>query len=76
MQVVLDTGSSDLWVTSTDCISCSADTPLFDATKSSSFKKGTTDIPLSYGSGSADGTLAQDTVSMGPFTVNSQAFGA
>ena len=44
--------------------------------KSSSLHKGTQDVPLSYGSGSADGTLAHDTVSMGPFTVNSQAFGA
>jgi len=76
MQVVLDTGSTDLWVTTTDCLSCPVDTPLFDPTKSSSFQQGTQDIPLSYGSGSADGTFARDTVSMGPFTVNSQAMGA
>jgi len=29
---------------------------------------------LSYGSGSADGTLGDDTVSMGPFTVDPQSF--
>jgi Eukaryotic aspartyl protease len=31
---------------------------------------------MAYGSGIASGTLVQDTVSMGPFTVNPQAFGA
>ena len=76
MQVVLDTGSSDLWFTTTGCLDCTTETPLFNPVKSSSLQKGIQDVPLSYGSGSADGTLAHDTVSVAPFTVNSQAFGA
>jgi hypothetical protein len=31
---------------------------------------------MNYGSGTAAGTIARDTVSMGPFTVNPQVFGA
>ena len=75
MQVVLDTGSSDLWFTTTGCLDCTAETPLFNPAKSSSLQKGIQDVPLSYGSDGADGHSAHDTVSVASFTVNSQAFG-
>lgn len=48
---------------------------MLDPTKSSSLQLGTQNIPLNYGSGSASGVLARDTVTMGPFTVNPQSFG-
>lgn len=78
-QVVLDTGSSDLWLASTSCHSCQVQTPLYDPTKSSSAQTITNngqaqEITIQYGSGSVQGTLAQDTVSMGGFTVNPQVF--
>jgi cathepsin D len=73
--LVLDTGSSDLWFATTDCTSCDQGTPELDPTKSSSFKAGNDHIVMNYGSGAASGTDAQDTVSMGPFTVNPQTFG-
>ncbi|KAI0935368.1 hypothetical protein AcV7_003825 [Taiwanofungus camphoratus] len=78
--VVMDTGSSDLWVASTQCISCPADTPEFNPSSSSSLKQNTTvtgqsqSVTITYGSGSVRGTLASDTVSMGGFTVNPQTF--
>ncbi|KAF9556706.1 acid protease [Agrocybe pediades] len=75
--VVLDTGSSDLWVASTDCTACSRSTPLFDSTKSSTFQgsdAGSRPITIRYGSGRVSGTLSQDTVSMGSFTIPSQTF--
>lgn len=72
--LVLDTGSSDLWFATTLCNSCPSGTPEFDPSKSTSLQIGSDSISLKYGSGSALGTIAQDTVTMGPFTVSQQIF--
>ncbi|KAF9050163.1 aspartic peptidase domain-containing protein [Panaeolus papilionaceus] len=75
--VILDTGSSDLWVTDTTCQDCARSTPLFDNTKSSSFKASTSansDVVIHYGSGAVGGSLSSDTVSMAGFTIPSQTF--
>ncbi|KAH9053219.1 acid protease [Lactarius vividus] len=74
--LVLDTGSSDLWFATTACASCPSGTPEFDMSKSTSLQTGTDRIPLRYGSGSATGVIARDTITMGPFTVDQQIFGA
>ena len=77
--VVLDTGSSDLWLASTDCASCSG-VPQFDPSKSSSLQQPQTTtgqsstVTIQYGSGAVAGTLAEDIVNMGGFTVNPQTF--
>ncbi|KZT25525.1 acid protease [Neolentinus lepideus HHB14362 ss-1] len=85
--VILDTGSSDLWLASSTCTTCatiSGDTstasspnsiPLFDPASSSSFKNLTTAFSIQYASGQASGTLGQDTVQMAGFQVTSQTFG-
>ncbi|KAF8169784.1 aspartic peptidase domain-containing protein [Pholiota molesta] len=74
--VILDTGSSDLWFVGTSCLCSQVVT--FQPSHSSSFKGGTpspaSDIEIQYGSGSVTGSLSQDTVSMGGFTVPSQSF--
>ena len=72
----LDTGSSDLWFASTACTTCPEGTPKLDPTKSSTFEIGDLDVVLNYGSGTASGTIARDTVSMGPLTVTPQIYGA
>ncbi|KAI9453773.1 acid protease [Lactarius psammicola] len=72
--LVLDTGSSDLWFATTVCASCPSGTPEFDMSKSTSLQTGTDRISLRYGSGSAAGTIARDTITMGPFTVSQQIF--
>ncbi|RDX54940.1 acid protease [Lentinus brumalis] len=78
-KVVLDTGSSDLWVAATECLSC-GQTPPFDPTKSSTIQQITgisgqgQTIRIQYGSGQVAGILAADTVSMAGFTVNPQRF--
>ncbi|KAJ4490934.1 aspartic peptidase domain-containing protein [Lentinula aciculospora] len=83
MSVVLDTGSSDLWVPGTDCQNCDRQTPTFDSSKSSSFKTSSSSssssssqgkTTIQYGSGAVAGTLAQDTVELGGFTVQGQTF--
>jgi cathepsin D len=72
--VVLDTGSSDLWLATTDCVSCPSSTPLYDPTKSSSSQQASqSQIQIKYGSGAVEGTLAKDTVSLGGFSL-SQTF--
>jgi hypothetical protein len=72
--LVLDTGSSDLWFASSGCAGCSPNTPVLNP-QSSSLQLGTQRISLDYGSGSASGVIARDTVTLGPFTVNPQTFG-
>ena len=78
-KVVLDTGSSDFWVASSQCLSCGS-TPPFDASQSSTIQAVTSasgneqGVSISYGSGSVAGILAQDTVSMSGFNVNPQTF--
>ena len=76
--VILDTGSSDLWVASTQCTSCPSDTPLFQTSQSSSLQ--TTNpaqrIQINYGSGAVAGTVATDTVSMGGFVISNQVLSA
>ncbi|KAK7023139.1 peptidase A1 domain-containing protein [Favolaschia claudopus] len=73
--VILDTGSSDLFVLDSTCSQCS-NAPLFDSSKSSTFTQQQTTKPtiISYGSGSVEGFIGTDTVTMGSFTVPSQTF--
>lgn len=73
--VILDTGSSDLFVVDTSCVECTQNTP-FDGSKSSTFSQqtGGQSLELDYGSGSLLGLAASDTVSMQSFTVSKQTF--
>ncbi|EJD48177.1 acid protease [Auricularia subglabra TFB-10046 SS5] len=71
--VILDTGSSDLWVAGTACTRC-AGVPLFDETQSSTFRNLTQPFQIQYGSGAAAGDLAADVVQMAGFEVPNQAF--
>lgn len=70
--VILDTGSSDLWVEGADCSGCTGDT--YDPSKSSSTSANNASFSISYGSGDASGTLIKDSVSMAGFAVASQTF--
>ncbi|KAF9449184.1 acid protease [Macrolepiota fuliginosa MF-IS2] len=76
--VVLDTGSSDLWVADSTCIGCPSGTPLYDATKSSSNKAASSSssaqTTIKYGSGEVSGTIGSEAVSMGGFNIQNQVF--
>ena len=63
VNVILDTGSSDLWVGSS-----------FNPTASSTFTRSDREVGITYGSGNVNGTFATDTVTMGGFTVPEQGF--
>lgn len=74
--VILDSGSSDLWVANTQCDLCPSGTPEYDSSQSSSFTPSDSSEPVSiqYGIGTVEGILAQDTVTMAGFTVSKQKF--
>ncbi|KAK7457847.1 hypothetical protein VKT23_010192 [Stygiomarasmius scandens] len=71
--VILDTGSSDLWIAGDQCRTCDS-TPTFSSSQSSSAKSLNKDFSITYGSGAAAGTLFTDKVSMAGFQVDNQVF--
>ncbi|KAG1728147.1 aspartic peptidase domain-containing protein [Suillus paluster] len=74
--VILDTGSADLWVADQACTLGCSKVQLFDDLASSTFHNLSTPFQIQYGSGAAAGTLGQDVVQMAGFSVPNQIFGA
>lgn len=74
-KVVLDTGSSNLWVPSKKCgsIACYLH-KTYDADASSTYKANGTEFEIVYGSGSMKGFVSQDTLRIGDLTVEKQDF--
>ncbi|XP_061570087.1 nothepsin [Cololabis saira] len=74
--VVFDTGSSDLWVPSSYCISqACAFHRRFKAFLSSSFQHDGQTFGIHYGSGHLLGVMGRDTLQFGGLTVLNQEFG-
>jgi len=74
-KVVLDTGSSNLWIPSKDCYSIACFLhQSYDHTASTSYKKNGTEFKIQYGSGSLTGIVSQDTVTIGDLTIKKQDF--
>ncbi|EIN09402.1 acid protease [Punctularia strigosozonata HHB-11173 SS5] len=72
--VILDTGSSDLWLADSNCFLGCESIATFDTTSSSTFRNLSTTFDITYGSGRAAGSLAQDTIQMAGFSVSDQIF--
>lgn len=75
-KVVLDTGSSNLWVPSHSCWSpaCWVHTT-FKSSESSTFAKNGTTFEILYGSGGVKGIESNDNVDLGGLTVQGATFG-
>ncbi|KAB5542406.1 vacuolar protease A precursor [Coniochaeta sp. 2T2.1] len=75
-KVVLDTGSSNLWVPSTECgsIACYLHQK-YDSSASSTYKKNGTAFDIRYGSGSVSGYISQDILKIGDLLIKNQDFG-
>lgn len=74
-KVVLDTGSSNLWVPSSECnsIACYLHTK-YDSSSSTTYKKNGTSFEIKYGSGELSGFVSQDTMAIGDLTIKKQDF--
>ncbi|KAK9777619.1 putative Peptidase A1 domain-containing protein [Seiridium cardinale] len=74
-KVILDTGSSNLWVPSQSCgsIACYLHSK-YDSSSSTTFKKNGSDFEIRYGSGSMKGFVSQDTLNIGDLTIKGQDF--
>jgi len=74
-KVILDTGSSNLWVPSTKCtsIACFLHTK-YDSSASSTHKPNGTAFSIRYGSGSMEGFVSHDHLTIGDLTIKEQVF--
>ncbi|RYP04786.1 hypothetical protein DL764_004239 [Monosporascus ibericus] len=74
-KVILDTGSSNLWVPSSQCgsIACYLHSK-YDSSASSTYKANGSEFEIRYGSGSLSGFVSQDDVTIGDITVTGQDF--
>jgi saccharopepsin len=74
-KVVLDTGSSNLWVPSQSCssIACYLHST-YDSSSSSTYKKNGSDFEIHYGSGSLTGFISNDVFTIGDLKVKNQDF--
>lgn len=74
-KVILDTGSSNLWVPSVDCSSLACYLhQKYDHDASSSYSKNGTKFAIQYGSGSLEGYISQDTLTFGDLVIPDQDF--
>ncbi|KAJ5918876.1 hypothetical protein N7454_010020 [Penicillium verhagenii] len=74
-KVVLDTGSSNLWVPSSECgsIACYLHNK-YDSSSSNTYKKNGSEFAIQYGSGSLSGFVSQDTLQIGDLKIKNQDF--
>jgi saccharopepsin len=74
-KVILDTGSSNLWVPSSKCtsIACFLHTK-YDSSSSSTFKQNGSEFSIQYGSGSMEGFVSRDDLTIGDLTIKGQDF--
>lgn len=73
-EVIFDTGSSDLWVASSNCDDSCGRHAEYDSSASSTYVANGTAFNIEYGSGPVSGYQSIDVLNMGGMTVESQEF--
>lgn len=73
-EVIFDTGSSDLWVASSNCDDSCGRHAEYDSSASSTYIANGTVFNIEYGSGPVSGYQSFDVLNMGGMTVESQEF--
>lgn len=75
-KVVLDTGSSNLWVPSSECssIACYLHSK-YTSGESSTYTKNGSSFAIQYGSGAVEGFVSQDKLELAGLTIRDQDFG-
>ncbi|KAL8276580.1 hypothetical protein RQP46_011003 [Phenoliferia psychrophenolica] len=75
MNVILDTGSADLWIVSTNCTTANGcdSIPLLSAANSSTAIDVETTFSVKYGSGSASGEIWKDYIGFAGYNVSNQS---
>lgn len=75
--MLVDTGSSDVWIVGKVCSGCPTSVALYDNTASSTaVNKSTASTTIEFGSGTVEGYIFADTISMGSLSVSQGAFRA
>lgn len=71
----MSSGSSNLWVPSTRCssIACFLHSK-YDATASSTYIANGTEFKIQYGTGSLEGVISSETLTIGDLTIKKQDF--
>ncbi|RDW93978.1 uncharacterized protein DSM5745_01300 [Aspergillus mulundensis] len=74
-KVILDTGSSNLWVPSINCesLACILHSR-YNSSLSSTYKRNDTQFSISYGSGSIAGYMSRERVAIGDLQITEQLF--
>jgi len=72
--VIFDSGSSNLWVPGVSCGENCGLHPLYDSSKSSTYRQNGTKFEIMYGSGPVSGFLSDDDVTWGGLVVKQQRF--
>jgi len=74
-KVVLDTGSSNLWVPGKSCVSIACFLhSKYDSDASSTYKANGTEFKIAYGSGSLEGFVSNDLFTIGDLNIKHQDF--
>ena len=74
---IMDTGSSNIWVPGSNCVSeaCQGKAS-FDPSSSDTYSTQHEQLTIQYGTGSMEGEVGYDSVTFGGVTVKNQGFGA